>query len=67
MSWISIQLIFLMFAVVDVCFGRFDKADEQRMWPHRPRQELRVELAAYHKGVILDFRNLNQLSVGRHS
>lgn len=42
----------------------FDKAHKQRMRSHRPRQKLGVELTADHKGMVFEFRNLHQLSIG---
>src|SRR6185503_10162425 len=54
-------------SVIYVCFRCLHKPDKQRMWLHRPRQKLRVELAADHERVLFEFCDFNKFSIGRHS
>ena len=42
-----------------------DEAHEKRMWPHRARQKLRVELAANHVRMVRDFGDFHETAIRR--
>src|SRR5574337_138827 len=47
--------------------NRCNKRLEERAWPVGPRGEFRMELAAYHKGMVGDLADFDQAAIGRNA